>query len=93
MNIRKNSAGFVTKKHILKRGFKVFDIIEGFDYSMPQYQNDKMQILGGYWNYVVKDIKTGNKLWEGWWNSNDEFDKTISKLNHENGNDAKGRLA
>lgn len=49
-------------------------------YSMPQYQNDKVQILGGYWNYVVKDIKTGEKLWEGWWNSNEEFDATMAEL-------------
>ena len=85
MNIHKDSAGYVTGKHIESRGFKVFDTIEGNDmgqmsYSMPQYQNEKVQILGGYWNYVVKDIKTGQKLWEGWWNSNDEFDTTMAKL-------------
>lgn len=85
MNIHKDSAGYVTGKHIESRGFKVFDTIEGNDmgqmsYSMPQYQNDKVQILGGYWNYVVKDIKTGQKLWEGWWNTNEEFDATMTEL-------------
>ena len=85
MNIHEDSAGYVTGKHIESRGFKVFDTIEGNDmgqmsYSMPQYQNDKVQILGGYWNYVVKDIKTGQKLWEGWWNSNEEFDVTMTEL-------------
>jgi len=29
---------------------------------------------------MEKGIKTGQKLWEGWWNSNDEFDKTMSEL-------------
>jgi len=85
MNIRTNEAGYVDDKHILKNGFKVFETIEGNDmgqmgYSLPQYQNDKFKILGGYWNYSVVDRKTENKLWEGWWNSNEEFDKTISEL-------------
>lgn len=85
MNIHKDSVGYVTDKHIESRGFKVFDTIEGNDmgqmsYSMTQYQNDKVQILGGYWNYVVKDTKTGQKLWGGWWNSNEEFDATMIEL-------------
>tara|TARA_R110000822_G_scaffold248615_1_gene376224 strand:- start:1 stop:267 length:267 start_codon:yes stop_codon:yes gene_type:complete len=85
MNIHNDNAGYVTRKHIESVGFEVFDTIEGtdmgqMDYSMPQYQNDKVKITGGYWNYIVKDIKTGQKLWEGWWNSNDEFDGTMSEL-------------
>jgi hypothetical protein len=83
MNIREASAGYVTEEHIKSKGFEVFDTIEGNDmgqmiYSMPQYQNDKVQILEGYWHYVVKDRKTGQKLWEGWWNSNKEFDETMN---------------
>ena len=46
MNIHENSAGYVTGEYIKSRGFKVFDTIEekgmGMDYSMPQYQNDKV---------------------------------------------------
>lgn len=80
MNIHKDSAGCVTRKHIESRGFEVFETDNGFDYSIPQYQNDKVQIIGGYWRYIVKEISTGKKLWEGWWNSNDEFDNTMAKL-------------
>lgn len=85
MNITNDEAGYVTNEHIKSRGFEVFDTIEGNDmgqmsYSLDQYQNDKIQILGGYWNYVIKDRETGNKLWEGWWNSNEEFDQTINEL-------------
>lgn len=88
MNIRSNKAGAVTKEHIEKRGFKVYRD-DGFSdmgqmtVNMPQYENDSLYINGGYWNYVVSD-KNGNRLWEGWWNSNDEFDATISKLKLEN---------
>lgn len=80
MNILKDSAGCVTHKHIKNKGFNIFDTIEGYDYSIPQYQNNKFQIVGGYWNWIIKDIKTGQKIWSGWWNSNDEFDKTILEL-------------
>jgi hypothetical protein len=84
MNIHKDSAGYVTSKHILSKGFRIFDTIEGNDmgqmsYSMPQYKNDKCEILGGYWNYVIKDNKD-QQVWEGWWNSNAEFDKTLIDL-------------
>jgi hypothetical protein len=84
MNIHKDSAGCVTENHILGKGFIVFDIIEGNDmgqmsYSMPQYQNNKCKILGGYWNYTVKNNKD-EKVWEGWWNSNEEFDNTMIDL-------------
>jgi hypothetical protein len=84
MNIHKDSAGYVTGKHILSKGFVVFGTIEGNDmgqmsYSMPQYKNQKCKILGGYWNYVVEN-NDGIKVWEGWWNSNDEFDKTMTDL-------------
>ena len=48
--------------------------------EMPQYQNDEIQIVGGYWNYIVKNRKTGETIWSGWWNSNDEFDETMNTL-------------
>jgi hypothetical protein len=80
MNVLKDNAGCVTHKHIKKKGFKVFNTIEGYDYSLPQYENYKFQIVGGYWNWIIKDVKTGQQIWSGWWNSNDEFDKTILEL-------------
>ena len=91
MNILKDGAGYVTDEHIKKQGFEVFNTIEGNDmgqmsYSMPQYKNSKYRILGGYWNYIIKDIKTDRKLWEGWWNSNEEFDETIKNLKYESDN-------
>lgn len=87
MNITNNSAGYVSDEHIKSKGFKVFDVIEINDmgqttYSLQQFKNDKFQIIGGYWNYVIKDLN-GNKLWDGWWNSNEEFDETITKLTNE----------
>lgn len=85
MNILKDSAGSVKSDHILSKGFKVFKTIEGNDmgqmsWSMPQYENTKCKIEGGYWHYVVSDHE-GQKLWEGWWNSNEEFDKVMDELN------------
>ena len=84
MNIYKDSAGCVTGEHILSVGFEVFDTIKGNDmgmaYAMPQYQNQNIQIVGGYWSYTIKERSTGKKLWDGWWNSNDEFDKTMAEL-------------
>jgi len=87
MNIRNNDAGYVTDEHIKKSGFFVFDTIEESDmgqssYSMPQWTNGKIKILGGYWNYIIEDAFTGQKLWDGWWNSNEEFDKTIAEINN-----------
>lgn len=84
MNIRKDSAGCVTNKHIQSKGFIIFDTIEGndmgqMDYSIPQYKNDKYKIVGGYWNWTIQDLN-GKKLWEGWWNSNEEFDETLNSL-------------
>jgi hypothetical protein len=84
MNIRTNEAGYVTNEHILSSGFKVFETIKGNDmgqssFSLPQYENDQFKILGGYWNYVIKDLND-KTLWEGWWNSNEEFDETINQL-------------
>ena len=80
MNILKNSAGSVETSHIKKKGFEIFDFIEGQEYSIPQFKNNKFLIVGGYWNWLVKDIKTGKQLWSGWWNSNDEFDQTLLEL-------------
>lgn len=48
-------------------------------WSIPQYTNEKCVIIGGYWNWIVKDHK-GNELFSGWWNSNDEFDITMAEL-------------
>lgn len=82
MNIRQNNAGYVTQKHIESKGFHVFETIEGSgmeNYTMPQYKNDKIKILGGYWTYYITDMK-GKSLWEGWWNSNEEFDTTIAEI-------------
>lgn len=85
MNILNDKAGYVTKEHIVNCGFEVFKTLEGSDmgqmtFSLPQYKNKKCKILGGYWNYIIQDHK-GKKLWEGWWNSNEEFDKTMLELN------------
>ena len=86
MNITNDKAGAVSHEHILKRGFKVFETIEGSDmgqmsWSMPQFKNDKIRILGGYWNYVIKPLNSNKTIWEGWWNSNEEFDETINEIN------------
>ena len=48
-------------------------------WEIPQYKNDKCFITGGYWEWIVKDIK-GKVLFIGWWNSNEEFDKTMQEL-------------
>ena len=84
MNIRKASAGYVTEDHILSYGFHVFDTIKGNDmgqmeYVLPQFQKGEWTIEGGYWNYVVR--KNKEKVWEGWWNTNEEFDATMDELN------------
>lgn len=86
MNITNDSAGCVSFKFIQSQGFVEFDTLEINDmgqahYSMPQFQNDKVKILGGYWRYEVVDIKTNKTLWEGWWNSDEEFLLTMKKLN------------
>lgn len=83
MNIHTDAAGAVSDKHILSKGFSVFDVIEVNDIdsssSLPQYTNEKIKIVGGYWHYVVKDMED-KKLWEGWWNSNEEFDQTVTEI-------------
>jgi hypothetical protein len=84
MNITRNDAGSVGGKYILSKGFKVFDKIEGNDmgqceWSIPQYKNSKCTITGGYWHWKVKD-NDGNELFGGWWNSNEEFEKTMTEL-------------
>jgi len=84
MNIKTDAAGAVKDEHIISKGFKVFDTIKGNDmgqmeWEIPQYTNGKVKIVGGYWNWVVKNME-GQKLWEGWWNSNDEFDATMTEL-------------
>lgn len=85
MNVHTDKSGSVSQDHIEKSGFEIFATIDGSDmgqmcYSLPQFTNGDIQIIGGYWNYIIKDIKTGKKLWEGWWNSNKEFDETIKNI-------------
>ena len=85
MNIRNDNAGCVSEKHILNCGFTIFDTIKGNDmgqssFELPQFQNSKCKIIGGYWNYVIKNL-AGETILDGWWNSTDEFDQTIKKLN------------
>ena len=84
MNIRRSDAGIVSNEYILSKGFTVYETIKGNDmgqmeYELPQYTNGEITIEGGYWTYFIKD-KAGNCLWEGWWNSNDEFDNTLNNL-------------
>ena len=84
MNIHTDKAGYATGKHIKKSGFTVFDTITGndmgqMDWEIPQYENDKCKITGGYWEWCIKDLE-GNEIWRGWWNSNDEFDQTMKIL-------------
>ena len=85
MNIRTNDSGYVTNEHILKSGFKVdeehvhSDMGQG-SFTLKDFSKDgKLFLTGGYWNYYIKD-KDGNLLFEGWWNSNEEFDNTIREL-------------
>lgn len=84
MNIRTDAAGSVKDEHIISKGFRVFEKIGGNDmgqmeWEIPQYTNDKVKITGGYWTWCVTDMN-GQKLWEGWWNTNEEFDVTMAEL-------------
>lgn len=84
MNIRTNQAGAVSHEHILSKGFEVFETMEGEDmgqmsWSIPQYRNEKCVIVGGYWDWEIRDSNS-NKLFSGWWNSNEEFDITLKEL-------------
>lgn len=84
MNIRTNEAGSVDESHFRKRGFFVYDVIKGNDmgqcsFRINQYKNEQCTIEGGYWTWYVKD-KEGKFLFEGWWNTNDEFDQTMNEL-------------
>lgn len=85
MNIRKDSAGYVTEKHIIESGFKVdkensFSDMGQMTVTLKDYsKNGQLFLTGGYWTYYIKD-GGGKVLWEGWWNSNEEFDKTINEI-------------
>lgn len=83
MNITKDSAGVVSPKHILSKGFEVFETMDGNDmgqsWSIPQYKNEKCVIVGGYWHWRVVN-NNGRELFGGWWNTNEEFDKTMTDL-------------
>lgn len=74
-------------KHILSKGFEIYDTIEGNDmgqmsYSLPQFKNDKYYIKGGYNIYSLQDLE-GNELWRGWWKDNKEFDETFKNIENE----------
>lgn len=85
MNIRTNDAGMVSDEHILKSGFKVdkentYSDMGQSTYTLTDFSKDgKLFLTGGYWTYHIKD-KNGNLLFEGWWNTNEEFDRTIAEL-------------
>jgi len=85
MNIRRNGAGAVSNQHILKSGFKIdnernFSDMGQMTVTMTDYSKcGKLFLTGGYWTYYIKN-KDGNLLWEGWPNSNEEFDEVITKL-------------
>lgn len=86
MNICKTSAGSVSASHIESRGFKIFKTMRGSDmgqgeWDIPQFTNEKIKIVGCYWTWFVKDMDD-NELWQGWWNTNEEFDKTIEEINN-----------
>lgn len=83
MNIRTNDAGAVSESHIKSRGFSVYKIIEGSDmeqssFSLPQFTNGELTIKGGYWNYSI--YKDGKSVFDGWWNTNEEFDETLREI-------------
>ena len=72
--------GCVTHEHILNSGFKVDRVRDYVDYTLYDYSKDgKLFLTGGYWNYMISNIN-GVILFDGWWNSNDEFSKTISEI-------------
>ena len=87
MNITKDSAGSVSQKHILSKGFGIFKIDECNDmgqatYEFPQYKReDGVKITGGYWSYNIEN-KNGDVLFNGWWNSDEEFDETMSHVDY-----------
>lgn len=71
-------------EHILSKGFEIYDTIVGDDmgqmsYELPQFKNDKYFIKGGYWNYVITDLE-GKELFSGWWETNEEFDRTLEEI-------------
>jgi hypothetical protein len=79
MNIRTNEAGCVTNEHKVDEENTYSDMGES-SYTLTDYsKDDKLFLTGGFWTYYIKD-KKGKTLFEGWWNSNDEFDETIRKL-------------
>ena len=79
MNIRKDEAGYVTDDYIKASGFIVTKTHTGQGYELYDYQKDgKLFLTGGYWTYYLRD-RGGNLLFEGWWNSNEEFDTTIEE--------------
>ena len=79
MNIRRQDAGMVGTKHITKRGFKVYEVIDAMgEASLPQYKKGNAKINGGWWTYIVKI--DDEEVWSGWWNTEEEFDETMAEL-------------
>ena len=87
MNIRTDKAGAVTGKYFLSKGFKIdneTDVRDGErgGWTLTDYSKGNIHISGGYWTWYVKD-KNGKSLGEYWWNTEEEFDKTLKQLENE----------
>jgi hypothetical protein len=86
MNIKTDKAGVVSHEHIISKGFTVFETTEGSgmcgeSWSIPQYTNGKIYIMGGYWTWYIRKTPQGDDLFDGWWNTNEEFDNTLEQIN------------
>ena len=84
MNKRQDQNGYATNDHFLKSGFvidRVHDFSTGWEsWRLTDYSKDgKLFLTSGYWTYSIKNAD-GKILFEGWWNSNEEFDKTIYEI-------------
>ena len=87
MNITKHGAGCATSDHILNSGFTIYSETTHQDidstFTLTEYiKPGKFLLTGGYWTWYIKDVN-GNTIWQGWWNSNEEFDQTIKELENK----------
>jgi len=87
MNERKWNSGCVTHEHILKSGFIIDKehtvYATGDEFTLIDYSKGGVLFLtGGYWHYKIK-TGDGTLVWEGWPNSNEEFDTVISTIESE----------
>lgn len=88
MNVRNNNAGSVSEDCILTSGFREISRKEYKELGVngttlcSYIKDDKLVLIGGYWNWYLKD-KTGKLLWEGWWNNNEEFGKTVWEIENQ----------